>query len=228
MFGVQRWFAWVLGACMVAPTASAQSDIKFNLGLGVTFGGETIGGWSTSSGTQELTLGGEVLMSLGADIGHFPVDATSTIISIGWQSATVSGSNGSDEFSRVPIEGLVLYSFGENIRAGAGVQYVMSPTHECGIVIGGSDACVPYYEYNKAEFAPAIGVVLHAEYILRSLPQYDLSIGLRYASMGYEYAKVDGVSVIPLATLDGSYVGVTFGFIFPKASTGPARTGLEQ
>jgi len=185
------------GAVLIGAVLSAHADeaapLKFLLGAGLTFGGDTLATVHYSDGSSEDIKGGGLVMlyggleyrlgtqvSLQATLGYH-VDDTST------------KSNGSVRFTRVPVDLLAFFHINDKVRLGGGVQWVNGPE------LKGSGAASGL----NVKFDDTTGAVLEGEYLFSPHAGFKL----RYVS---EEFKVKGTNV----KADGNHVGLLFNYYF--------------
>ena len=120
-----------IAAVIALTSLGAQADdlrpLRFVLGGGLTFGGETLANVTYSDGSdQNIRSGGLLEYHAGIDVRatpHLSFQAT-----LGYHVDTSAGaSNGSVRFSRVPAEVLGYFHVSDNLRLGGGVRMVFSP-----------------------------------------------------------------------------------------------------
>ncbi len=173
--------------------AHAADGIKPLLGVGITFGGETIATVPFSDGsTERISSGGLIALYGGVEFKVAPQIALQT--TVGYHvDDTQAASNGSLRFSRYPLDLLALYSVNDRVRLGVGVQHVSSPK------LAGSGVA----KNINVAFESSTGVILEAEYLLT--PQ----IGLKARGVSHQL-KVKGGS----GEIDGDHFGLMLNYYF--------------
>ena len=172
--------------------AEQKKPLRFLLGAGLTFGGETLATMTYADGrTDSLTAGGLVMIYGGLD--YRLDDAISLQGTIGYHVDSVTAANGDASFSRIPLELLAYYHSSDTIRFGGGVRFVNSPKIEgTGIAanVNGS-------------FDNTVGMIIEGEYLL------DPTIGIKVRYVSETYHPT-GIPV----SVDGSHIGVLANFYF--------------
>ncbi len=177
--------------------AQAQSNlisptIRPVIGIGFTAGGDKLADADYTDGsTDSIRAGGLIQVHGGLEFRVAPTVAIQA--TLGYHlDTTRAARNGGIEFSRWPVEALVLVDVAERFRLGAGVRHVSSSrVHERGDAGSGSYAV-----------GSATGFVLEGEY--RVLP----SLGVKLRGVKETY-KLSGK-----ADVDGSHVGAFVNFYF--------------
>ncbi len=167
--------------------------LRFLLGLGLTFGGDTLATVKYTDGsTDNVKAGGDVLFYGGADYRFN--DFFSLEGNVGYHLASTKlARNGEATFKRVPVEFLLHYYLNESVRFGAGARFVNNP--EVKIDIRNSTNI-------RQSFSNTVGQVIEAEYLTQHY-----GIKLRYVAEKY---KIEGTPV----SINGNHVGVLTSFYF--------------
>lgn len=188
----------LLGAALaVASTFSAQAadgaPFKFLLGIGLTYGGDTLITVPFTDGTtDDIKAGGLIHMYGGGEYqfnDKFALQAT-----VGYHvNDTRAASNGSVRFTRVPVDLLALYSVTDKVRLGAGAQFVSGPELK-----GSGVASNVSQKYDSTT-----GAILEGEYL------FTPHMGLKLRYVAEKFKPSNGGEKI-----DGSYGGVLFSYYF--------------
>jgi hypothetical protein len=170
-----------------------NKPLRFLLGLGVTFGGDTLATASYTNGSsQNITAGGGMMLYGGMD--YRLNDAISLQGTLGYHfDDTKAATNGSLKFTRIPLDLLAYYHVNDNIRIGGGVRYVNSPELKGSGVASGING----------SFDNTVGLVIEGEYLFKQR----FGIKLRHVSENY---RSSGSSV----SINGSHFGVLASFYF--------------
>ena len=186
----------------ITPT---QPGLHLVLNAGITYGGDTIHvAPYTNGSTQDIKAGSLVQLGIGG-LYQFENDPVALMLSANYHVDAAGGSNGSDTFSRFPIEALVYYTGKERFRIGGGVRIVNSP--EWVYTVNGVT--------EKATFDNTTGLVAEIGYHLTRKAW----LNLRFVSEKYKantYTAPNGVtySQAGRAPFSGSHMGVNFTFEF--------------
>ena len=167
--------------------AAKKKPLSIVLGVGVTFGGDTLGTAVYADGsTDSIKAGSGLLLHTGLD--YRLNEAISLQGTLGYHfDTTMAASNGSATFSRIPLDLLAYYHVSDSFRVGGGPRTVFSPKIKTSGVASGNDV----------SFDNTIGLVIEGEY----MPLRMLGVKLRYVSEKY---KPSGSSY----SFDGSHFGV--------------------
>jgi Outer membrane protein beta-barrel domain len=173
--------------------AAEGAPIRPLLGLGLTNGGDKLVTVQFTDGsTSNVKAGDQVVFYGGAEFrlgDRLGLQAT-----VGYHSAdSKAASNGSVKFTRVPVDLLLVFSATDNVRLGAGVQFVNSPQLK-GSGLGSN---------LSQKFDSTRGLIVEGEYLFSG--QFGLKG--RYVSEKY---KVSGTNV----KVDGSHLGLLFSVYF--------------
>ncbi len=191
-----------LSVLLAAPQARAYSssqhaaadkrDIGFLLRMGFDFGGDKLAEVRWSDGTTDTLKAGQ-LISFSAGALYHPDAQWALEGTLGYKFDKVNGSNGSIEFTRIPLDVIVAYANGGH-RIGGGAAVHFSPTFTCDA--GG--VCNA-----TASFDTAFGAIVQYAYGLRVGVNGGFDFGARYTFIRYTGGG--------LPTLDGSGFGFFFG-----------------
>ena len=165
----------LFAVAVVTAPASAQGRIRGTARIGGDFGGEKVLQFQYSDGsTPDVPAGAGLMFSIGAVIeayrsgGH----AAEAQLNAGWKYRTIPpAANQTAEWSRIPVEALVMYRAPAGLRLGGGVAMHLANTLEAsGDVVN-----------DKVTFKSEPGFVVQAEYSFRRM-----SFDLRYTLMTYK------------------------------------------
>jgi len=189
----------ILAAALAAGTAfSAQaaepgSPFKFLLGAGLTFGGDTLITVPFTDGSSDSIKAGGLIHLYGGGEYRF-ADRFAVQAAVGYHiNDTRAASNGSVRFTRVPVDLLALYSVTDNVRLGAGAQFVSSPELK-----GSGVASNVSQTYDSTT-----GAIVEGEYLFGA----HMGVKLRYVSE--KFTPSGGGTKV-----DGSHAGVMFSYYF--------------
>ena len=181
------------GASLGAQAADTTAPVKFLLGGGLTFGGDTLATVQYTNGDSEDIKGGGLVMLYGGTEIRLG-DAVSFQAALGYHiDDTSTASNGSVRFSRMPVDMLFHFHINERLRLGGGLQFVHNPELKGSGAAGGVNV----------KFDDTTGTVLEGEYL------FSPHIGLRLRYVSEEF-DVKGSN----ATADGSHFGVLLSYYF--------------
>ncbi len=170
---------WALGA--------QAAEIRPLVKAGVDFGGDTMVTAVFSDGfTEEVRANDGFYIGGGAVI----IDNARNMeyhLTLAYKFASIDGTDGDIEWSRIPLEALAFYRF-SRVRLGGGLTYHINPRLEGGGSAGGLDV----------DFKNALGVVLQADWRVNQM----IGVGARYTILEYDAegaffgsAKSNGVGV---------------------------------
>lgn len=170
---------WALGA--------QAAEIRPLVKAGVDFGGDTMVTAAFSDGfTEEVRANDGFYIGGGAVI----IDNARNMeyhLTLAYKFASVDGTDGDIEWSRIPLEALAFYRF-SRVRLGGGLTYHINPRLEGDGSAGGLDV----------DFKNALGVVLQADWRVNQM----IGVGARYTILEYDAegaffgsAKSNGVGV---------------------------------
>lgn len=173
------------------PTAASGSKWDVYLGVDVGEGGDKIMEVGYTNGTHQTLYAGNAL--------HFKAGAqykfntnTSLRTSVGTEFTTTHGADGNISFSKIPIEAIGFYQFGERARLGAGLRYAALTTlHGLGIA----------RDLGSIRFHSSLGAVVEGEFLLS--PQWGVS--LRAVSEKYTFEG---------ETLKGNHISLGMNWYF--------------
>jgi len=170
---------WALGA--------QAAEIRPLVKAGVDFGGDTMVTAVFSDGfTEEVRANDGFYIGGGAVI----IDNARNMeyhLTLAYKFASIDGTDGDIQWSRIPLEALAFYRF-SRVRLGGGLTYHINPRLEGDGSAGGLDV----------DFKNALGVVLQADWRVNQM----IGVGARYTILEYDAegaffgsAKSNGVGV---------------------------------
>jgi len=175
-------------------TTDSARDVKFEIGLGLMFGGDELNRLEFDDGTSNTVKAGSGITIYGGLL--IPVkDQWSAQVRLGWfNDSAVGETYGGDTievyFQRLPLEGLARYDHGKH-GFGLGLTKHLSP--ERGLEINS----------DSAEIDIESGLGLIAEY------QY------KFGTSGYFGVKAQKMTYTQDGTdINGDGIGMTFGGLF--------------
>ncbi len=174
-----------LALCLILPSAHAASGV---FEFGVYGGGDKLAGATFTNGSSESIHAGG-LLDLSVGVRFDVADNLETQFTIGYRFDSIDATNGSIEWTRVPLEGKIFY-LADDFRIGGGFTYHLNPTLE-------GDGVAT----SKFDFDNATGFVFEVDY----LGWQQVFLGLKLTSIDYE---VDNI------TVDGNSTGLIVGFRF--------------
>lgn len=185
--------ALAIGATFGAHAADAASPVRFLMGAGLTFGGDTLATVTFSDGrSEDIRGGGLVHLYAGGDFRV--TDVLSLQATVGYHvDDSSAASNGGVRFTRMPVDLLALYHVNDHVRLGAGVQFVNGPTLK-----GSGVASNVHIEFNNTT-----GAIVEAEYLFSP----HMGAKLRYVGETFEPTRGG-----PQAK--GDHLGLMFSYYF--------------
>jgi hypothetical protein len=160
--------------------------------MNVELGGGDLATVTQTDGTMSTLTAGQGL-TLKAGFIYEPVELISLEATLGFKFAEMSYSNGSVQFTRIPLD--VIGSVGGGgFRVGIGGTVHFQPNFKCGL----SDIC-----NGEVSLDTAFGVILQAAYRFPYKVVGATEVGLRFTHI--EYSRNGS------ASLDGSSVGLVLG-----------------
>jgi len=182
-----------LGTAFGAQAADDASPFKFLLGAGLTFGGDTLATVQFDDGTSEDVDGGG-LVHLYAGAEYRLGTAVSLQATVGYHVDDSAGSDGSVRFSRMPVDLLAYYHFNDQVRLGAGVQFVNNPELKGSGVASGVNV----------KFKSTTGTIVEGEYLFSP----NVGVKLRYVAEEFELSEGGGEKA------DGNHFGIMLNYYF--------------
>jgi len=178
--------------------------VRFQVGMGLTFGGDTLAEAEMSDGsTKSIKAGGTVLFKLGVD--YRATKWLSLQATLGRHMDSTSASNGSMDFNRNTLEGLVFIHPKDTFRVGLGLRKTSSAE------LNGSGAAS---NIGSWEFESSTGTILEVEWLSRPVRAGRGGVSLRYVNEKYTPTKLDGYSIHGASSVDGSHFGIGFSWYF--------------
>ncbi len=162
---------------------------------GAHLGGDTLVEVSFTDGSTESLKAGQ-LISLAVGWHTELSETLSSRISLGYKFDSITAQNGDIEFTRVPLELLLLTQNGSWL-VGGGVTYHMSPKFTADAATIGL--------LGTAKLDDALGFVLAADYNTHGIFDREWYIGARITVVDYENN---------LGSVSGSSIGVVIGYLF--------------
>ena len=169
--------------------AIAGPTVRPLLGMGLTFGGDTLATTFFTDGTQNDIKAGQLVQLYGG-LEYRATPLLSIQATVGYHVDNSSASNGNVKFSRIPVELLGHFHASETWQFGGGLRVVNSPK----LSSSGAASSI-----GSVDFDNTTGLVIEGEYRLNS----KLGFKLRYVSESYE-AKAPFAG----STVDGSHIGL--------------------
>jgi hypothetical protein len=131
-----------LGSLMFSTAAMAVDDLHAVLTGALTYSGDD---WrvAQSANGSPVTFRGGGRIKLGAGVLYTPTAypfAASLVANYHFDNA--AGANGSGEFRRAPLDGMVYYTGMERLRIGVGLSYIFAPRVE--LTVDGQEQSVKY------------------------------------------------------------------------------------
>lgn len=168
--------ALALGA---AHAAWAQPVVRPLLGMGFTFGGDTVARVVYDNGdSDKVRAGGLIAFTTGVEMQFSPLVSAQALI--GYHVDGVTASNGDVKFDRFPAEFLGHYRLTDNFRIGGGARYTARARTRSS---GAAAAAVP-----SEDFKPTWGSVVEGEFLIGR----NLGIKLRYVSEKFDSKTISG------------------------------------
>ena len=186
--------ALALGA---AQGAWAQPVVRPLVGMGFTFGGDTVARVVYNNGdSDKVRAGGLVAFTTGVEMTFSPLVSTQALI--GYHVDGVTASNGDVKFDRYPAELLGHFRLTDTFRVGGGARYTAKARTRSS---GAASGTVP-----SENFKPAWGTVVEGEFTIGR----NLGIKLRYVSEKFDSETFPGAP-----KLKGNHGGIYFvGYFF--------------
>lgn len=183
-----KYFAVAL--CLSSNTLHADG---IALELGLHFGGDELASATFVGGGTESVKAGELL---SASAGYaFDIDEDIMIRTLfGIKADLITAENGDITFIRLPLD-IILFNKGENVSAGIGITYHLSPELELSGAVGNA----------TIEFDDALGFIAEIDYRLGERGY----LGLKFTSIDYEINTALGS-----AEVSGNSIGIVLGVGF--------------
>jgi len=177
--------------------SASESELNGVFRFGLDFGGETLGTFFFNGGSSQDVKSHEGVYLAGGMEYEF-VESLFIRGTIGYKFNTVTASNGEADFSRVPLEFLLIKKMGVH-RLGGGTMYHVLSNYSCKFD-------------NVCDFSigirNALGWLVEYGYEVL-IPNRDrkMTIGIRYSRINYTPESGGD-------TVAGKGLGVSFGFLF--------------
>lgn len=183
--------AAAIGLMILSTGALAQQAPKtFTpfLGVGLTFGGETLATATYNNGDrQDVTTGG--LVDLRAGLEYQLTNSPLTLqMAVAYHVDNTTATNGSLKFSRFPVELIGMYDFGNQWRVGLGLRQATGAK-----VTTSGDATYQAGYGRSTSFKADTGALIQVEY--RVSPQVGLQaryVKESYTIQDYTHQSIDG------------------------------------
>lgn len=181
-----------LSASLPAFAGTYDNSGHFLMGMGLTFGGDTLYTAHFTDGSSRNVSSGRLVHFYGGYDYRFD-NRMSVQTTLGYHFDNISAKNGDISFSRYPLEVLGYYGPTDSFRIGAGFRYAMNPKVSSSGEASG----------NNRSFKDAAGFVVEAEYLFS--PQ----VGLKVRAVNEKY-KQEGSST----SVSGNHGGVYGSYYF--------------
>ncbi|MBX3623234.1 MAG: outer membrane beta-barrel protein [Rhizobacter sp.] len=184
-----------LALATAAGTAQA-AEVRPVLGMGLTFGGDTLVGVTYTNGdTAKVHAGGLVALNGGVEVRF--TDLVSAQALVGYHVDRANASNGDVVFDRVPFELLGHFRLTDWMRVGGGARYTPNAKLRADGYVSGF--------VSDVDFKPTVGTVVEAEFF----PWRTVGIKARYVSERFKAKDIVGAP-----TVDGSHGGIYINYYF--------------
>ena len=144
-----------LGAAQAQTAAPEAKQMRFLVGMGLTFGGDKLATASYSNGDDVDIRAGQMI-ELNTGIDYRVTPEFSFQATIGYHTDRAGAKNGDLRFTRYPMELLAYYQLNQQWRIGGGARYVSSPK-----LSSSGAAYIGNYEFKNA-----LSAVAEAEYMM--------------------------------------------------------------
>lgn len=181
-----------LSASLPALADTYDNSGHFLMGMGLTFGGDTLVTVHFTDGSTRDVKSGRLVHFYGG-YEYRLSNRVSVQASLGYHVDDISAKNGDASFSRYPLEVLGYYGITDSVRLGAGLRHVMNPK----IKTSGA-ASVGNYDFEDTN-----GFVVEGEYLFT--PQ----VGVKLRGVSEKY-KLKGSST----SVSGNHGGIYFSYYF--------------
>ncbi len=179
-----------IGLAMAGGAFAEGVQVRPLIGMGFTFGGDTIATVTYTDGeTARVHAGGLIAFNGGLELQFTPLVSAQVMVS--YHQDRANASNGSVRFERTPVEFLGHFRLNDVFRLGGGARYTSAAkTRASGAASG---AIV------NEDFKPTWGTVVEGEFFVSR----SFGIKLRYVS-----EKFKSKTYPFLSDVDGSHGGV--------------------
>lgn len=179
-----------LGLAMAGGAFAQDVQVRPLIGMGFTFGGDTIATVNYTDGdSAKVHAGGLFAFNGGLELQFTPLVSAQAMIS--YHVDRANASNGSVRFERTPFEVLGHFRLNDVFRLGGGARYTSGAKTRAS---GDATGFVP-----NEDFKPSWGTVVEGEFFATR----SLGIKLRYVS-----EKFKSKTYPFLSDVDGSHGGV--------------------
>lgn len=144
--------------------------------------------------TVDITAGGGVSFAGGYSFSFAPDSPVGGVVSLGYKTDGVFGSNGSASFSRLPIDASIFYRT-QWVQWGVGVTYELNPELDL------EDVGIRSIDFDNAE-----GYFVQVDW--RATPQF--AVGLRYTAIDYSVSD----NAFEGEDIDGNNTSLRMSFVF--------------
>ncbi len=184
---------FVLFAFIMSSNSMADTGFNFSYSVGLTFGGETL---QETTANSTLKSGGLIFGSLGTV--YVPQDSNWQIQGMfGLHIDSLEADNGTAEFSRFTVELMPFYMINDSVRFGIGLMQ-MSSVEFTQSIFGSSSLNIG--------FDNAVAPVVELGWRLNEYSWFSV----RYISVEYDVASINGFAVSGTEPLDGSNFGLYY------------------
>ena len=186
----------LVGAAVMLCMASRAMATDLFIEGGIHLGGETVATASFTNGDTEKIKAGE-LLSFAIGFHTELSDSVQGRFSIGYKFDSINAENGDLDFSRVPLEFLVMQRY-TYWMLGGGLTYHLSPefTADVASSVGPS---------GTVEFDDSLGVVIAFDYNSKGNFDHDWYVGGRVTLIDYDNQ---------FGSVRGNSLGAVIGFLF--------------
>lgn len=181
-----------LSASLPAFAGTYDNTGHFLMGMGLTFGGDTLVTLHYTDGSSSNIKSGGLVHFYGGYEYRFD-NRVSLQATLGYHVDDNTAKNGSVKFARYPLEVLGYYGITDNVRLGGGLRYVMNPK------VSGSGLGSGI----NHTFDDTTGLVIEGEYLFS--PQ----VGVKVRAVSEKY-KLQGSST----SVSGNHGGIYGSYYF--------------
>lgn len=193
---MKKSIAFAAVALALAGGAAQAVEVRPLLGMGFTFGGDTLVGVTYTNGdTAKVHAGGLIAFHGGVDVQFTELVSAQALV--GYHVDRANASNGDVVFDRTPVELLGHFKLTDWMRVGGGARYTGNAKLRSDGYVGSL--------VGDADFKPTWGTVVEAEFF----PVRSWGIKARYVSEKFKVKDFPGAS-----TIDGSHGGIYFSYYF--------------
>ena len=171
------------------------------VGIALTGGGDKLSSAEFYNGySKDITAGGLVYVYGGAEF-HTKDSPFGFQATVGYHFDNTSADNGTQRFSRVPLEVIALYNLAPRWRLGVGARYASNAKFRSS---GAGDV-------GNDDFKSQLGAVIVGEWLITP----SMGLQLRYVNESYKadiYCYAD--DRVHRVNIDGSHGGIGFNYYF--------------